>query len=310
MSAYARAVRFDAYGEREVLYLADVPMPEPGPGEVVVKVRAAAVNPFDSLLRSGVVRDHFPLNFPAAQGMDLAGVVVAVGAGVSGRSVGDQVLGWSPDRSAHATHVAVPVARLLTLPSELSWEAAGSLHMVGSTAYASARAVEAKPGETVVVSAATGGVGSFLVQLLVHEGVRVLGIASPGNAGWLQRHGVVPVPYGDGLLDRLRQAAGPDGVDAFIDLHGPIYLDIALALGVAPHRVQTTAAMERAAQIGARADGRHNATDRAIQIELVDLVASGAVEIPIAATYPLDRVIDAYAELERGHTRGKIVLLP
>jgi NADPH:quinone reductase len=310
MNRMARAVRFDQYGDRDVLHLAEVPLPEPGPGEVVVEVRAAAVNPFDTVIRSGVIRDLFPVDFPSGQGSDLAGVVVSVGEGADGFTFGDEVLGWTPGPSAQATHVAVPAAQLVAKPHQLSWEAAGSLHMVGSTAYAAVRAVAPRPGETVVVSAAAGGVGTFLVQMLTSQGVRVLGIASPANAEWLEKHGVIPVPYGDGLRERLKQAAGTDGIDAFIDLYGPEYLDLAVALGVPPDRIQTTVAMERAAEIGAKTDGRHNATAREIQVELVDLVASGAVEIPIAATYPLDRVADAFRELEQRHTRGKIVLIP
>ncbi|MEH0580668.1 MULTISPECIES: NADP-dependent oxidoreductase [Streptomyces] len=310
MNRTARTVRFDQYGDRDVLYVTDIPMPEPGPADVVVEVRAAGVNPFDTMLRSGVVRDLFPVDFPSRQGSDLAGVVVAVGAEADGLAVGDEVLGWTPVSSAQATHVAVPAAHLVAKPPQLSWEVAGSLHMVGATAYAAARAVAPQPGETVAVSAAAGGVGSFLVQMLTGRGVRVLGIASAANAEWLEKHGVIPVPYGDGLRERLEQAAGTGGIDAFIDLYGPSYLDLALALGVGPNRIQTTVAMQRAAEIGARADGRHNATAREILVELVDLAASGAVEIPIAATYPLDQVADAFAELEQRHTRGKIVLIP
>lgn len=310
MNRTAQAVRFDQYGDRDALYVTDVPMPEPEPGEVVVEVRAAAINPFDAVLRSGVARHLFPLDFPSGQGSDLAGVVVAVGAEAGGLAVGDEVLGWTPAAGAHATHLAVPADRLVAKPPQVSWEVAGALHMVGATAYAAARAVAVQPRETVAVSAAAGGVGSFLVQMLTDRGVRVLGIASPANAEWLDEHGVIPVPYGDGLRERLEQAAGAGGIDAFIDLYGPEYLDLAVALGVKPDRIQTTVAMERAAEIGARTDGRHNATAREILVELVDLVASGAVEIPIAATYPLDRVADAFAELEQRHTRSKIVLVP
>ncbi|MER5183743.1 NADP-dependent oxidoreductase [Streptomyces sp. NPDC002896] len=310
MNPQARAVRFDRYGDRDVLYLTEVPMPQPGPGEVVVEVRAAGINPFDTMIRSGVIRDLFPVDFPSGQGSDLAGVVVALGAGVDELAVGDEVLGWTPGPSAQATHVAVPTAQLVAKPPQLSWEAAGSLHMVGATAYAAARAVAPRPGETVAVSAAAGGVGTFLVQLLLGQGVRVLGITSPANAEWLEKHGVVPVPYGEGLRERLEQAAGASGVDVFIDLYGPEYLDLAVALGLPPDRIQTTVAMERAAEIGAKTDGRHNATAREILVELVDLVASGSVELPVAATYPLDRVADAFAELERRHTRGKIALIP
>lgn len=310
MNRTAQAVRFDQYGDRDALYVADVPMPEPGAGEVVVEVRAAGINPFDTMIRSGVIRDLFPVDFPSGQGGDLAGVVTAVGAEVEALAVGDEVLGWTPTAGAHATHLVVPAIHLVAKPPRVSWEAAGSLHMVGATAYASLSAVGPQPGETVAVSAAAGGVGSFLVQMLTGRDVRVLGIASPANAEWLDRHGVVPVPYGDGLRERLEQVAGAGGIDAFIDLYGPEYLDLAVDLGIKPDRIQTTVAMERAAEIGARTDGRHNATARDILVELVDLVASGAVEIPIAATYPLDRVTDAFAELEQRHTHGKIVLIP
>ncbi|MGW0707941.1 NADP-dependent oxidoreductase [Streptomyces sp. NPDC002643] len=310
MNRTAQAVRFDQYGERDVLYIADVPMPEPTPGEVVIEVRAAGINPFDTMIRSGVIRDLFPVTFPSAQGNDLAGVVTAIGARVDGVAVGDEVLGWTPGGATQATHVAVPAAQLVAKPPQVSWEVAGSLHMAGATAYAALRAVAPQPGETVAVSAAAGGVGSFLVQLLTARGVRVLGIASSANAEWLDKHGVIPVPYGDGLRERLEHAAGAHGIDAFIDLYGPEYLDLAVELGVKPDRIQTTVAMQRAAEIGARTDGRHNATAREILVELVGLVSSGAVEPPIAATYPLHRVTDAFAELEQRHTRGKIVLIP
>lgn len=310
MNTHARAVRFDSYGRHDALYLTDVPMPEPGPEEVVVQIRAASINPFDTLIRSGIVRDLFPVPFPSGQGSDLAGVVVAVGAEVEALAAGDEVLGWTPGPSAHATHVAVPANQLVAKPDHMSWEVAGSLQMVGSTAYAAIRAVAPEPGETVAVSAAAGGVGTVLVQMLVRQGVRVLGIASPTNTEWLVNHGVSPVPYGDGLRERLHAAAGQQGLDAFIDLYGPEYLDLALALGVPPDRIETTVSMERAAEIGAKTDGRHNATSHEVLVELVELVASGAVELPIAATYPLERVADAFAVLDRRHTRGKIVLIP
>ena len=132
----------------------------------------------------------------------------------------------------------VPVDQLIHKPRQLSWEVAGSLYVVGATAYAAVRAVAPQPGETVAVSAAAGGVGSLVVQLLALRDVRVLGIASSGNAEWLRAHGVVPVEYGDGLAERLRQAA-PDGIDAFIDLFGPDYVQLAVDLGVPPERVDT-----------------------------------------------------------------------
>jgi NADPH:quinone reductase-like Zn-dependent oxidoreductase len=306
----ARAVRFDTYGDRDVLRLTDIPMPEPGPGQVVVAVRATAVNPFDTMLRLGVLHELFPATFPSAQGSDLAGIVTAVAPDVESFTVGDEVLGWAPEPGAHATHVAVPATHLAAKPANLSWESAGSLHMAAATAYASIQAVAPRAGETVAISAASGGVGTIAVQLLTHRGVRVLGIASEASAPWLAKYGAIPVAYGDGLRERLVEAAGREGIDAFIDLAGPEYLDLAVELGIPAERIQTTVSMDRAAQIGAKTDGRHNAATPEVLAELVALAAAGAVEVPVTSTYPLDRVADAFAQLEGRHARGKIALVP
>ena len=203
----SRAVRFDHYGDRSVLYVTDVPIPTPESGEVVVEVKAAAINPGEAAIRSGALQSRFPATFPSGEGSDLAGVVYAVGEGVDGFAVGDPVLGFSFRRSSHATYVSVPTTQLIRKPPELSWEAAGSLYVVGCTAYAAVRAVDPKEGETVAVSAAAGGVGTVVVQLLALRHSRVLGIASAANADWLRSHDAIPVPYGDGLAQRLRDAA-------------------------------------------------------------------------------------------------------
>ncbi|OBH11293.1 NADP-dependent oxidoreductase [Mycobacterium sp. E1747] len=308
-AAAARAVRFDRYGGREVLYVADVDMPRPGPGEVVVEIRAAGINPGEAAIRSGAMHEMFPATFPSGEGSDLAGVVTEVGPGVGEFAVGDEVLGFSFRRSSHATHAAVPVGQLIGKPPQLSWEVAGSLYVVGATAYAAVRAVAPQPDETVGVSAAAGGVGSIAVQLLVRREARVLGIAGPGNADWLRAHGVTPIPYGDGLADRLREAA-PSGIDAFIDLFGPDYVQLAVDLGVPPERIDTIISFQKAAEVGAKTEGSAEASTPEVLAEMADLVASGAIDFEVAATYPLDRVADAYEELEKRHTRGKIVLLP
>src|SRR6201995_944334 len=184
-ASVARAVRFDRYGGRDVLYVTDIDVPTPGPGEVLVEVRAAGINPGEAAIRSGAMQEIFPATFPSGEGSDLAGVVVEVGGDVSDFAVGDEVLGFSFQRSSHATHTVVRVDQLIRKPAQLSWEVAGSLYVVGATAYAAVRAVGAQPGETVAVSAAAGGVGSIVVQLLVLGKARVLGIAGPGNADWL-----------------------------------------------------------------------------------------------------------------------------
>lgn len=305
----SRAVLFDRYGGRDVLYVADVPMPTPAAGEVVVAVKAAAINPGEAAIRSGALKDRFPATFPSGEGSDLAGIVVAVGDGVDDFAVDDAVLGFSWSRSSQASHVSVPVSQLIHKPPELSWEVAGSLYVVGCTAYAAVRAIDAKAGETVAVSAAAGGVGTIVVQLLALRDVLILGIASPSNAEWLQSHGAVAVPYGEGLAERLK-AAAPDGIDAFIDLFGPEYVQLAVDLGLPRDRIETIASFEKAQELGVKADGSGTASTPEVLTEMAGLVASGAIEIPIAATYPLDRVADAFEELERRHTRGKIVLVP
>jgi NADPH2:quinone reductase len=305
----ARAVRFDRYGGLDVLYVADVEPPEPAAGELVVAVRAAGINPGEAAIRTGALADRWPASFPSGQGSDLAGAVGAVGATVSQFAVGDEVLGWSWERSSQAELVAIPEEQLIAKPPQLSWEVAGSLYVVGVTAYAAARAVEAGPGDTVAVSAAAGGVGSVVVQLLKVRGADVVGIASERNHEWLRAKGVIPVAYGDGLGDRVR-AAAPKGVDAFIDLFGPDYVQLAVDLGVAPERINTIIAYEKAGEMGAKAEGSGTATTTEVLAEMAALVAAGRIEIPIAATYPLDEVRAAYEQLEKRQTHGKIVLIP
>ncbi len=305
----SRAVRFDRYGDRDVLYIADVETPEPPSGEVLVEVRAAAINPGEAAIREGALAQMFPATFPSGEGSDLAGVVTAVGDGVSEFAVGEEVLGWSWRRSSHAEYVAVPVTQLIPKPAQLSWEVAGSLYVIACTAYAAVRAVGAGRGDTVAVSAAAGGVGSVVVQLLASKGATVLAIASPANHDWLTAHGAIPVPYGEGLAERLR-AAAPNGIDAFIDLFGPQYVELAVELGVDPSRIETIIAREKAKEVGAKVEGSGDASTTDVLSEMAELVASGQIEIPIAATYPLEQVRDAFAELEQRHTHGKIVLIP
>ena len=308
-SIHMQAVRFDRYGGRDELYLADLPMPVPSAGEVLVQVRAAGINPGETNIRSGALRDRFPATFPSGQGSDLAGVVTGLGPKVVDFAVGDEVLGFSWTRSSHATFAAVPTSQLIRKPPQLTWEAAGALYVVGCTAFAAVRAIELEQGDTVAVSAAAGGVGTVVVQLLAARGANVLGIASPGNADWLTAHGAIPVSYGDGLVDRLRSAA-PGGIDAFIDLFGPEYVELAVALGIARNRIETIIGFAKAQELGTKADGSTTASNTDVLTEMATLVATGAIEIPIAATFPLSRVVDAFELLEQRHTRGKIVLIP
>jgi NADPH:quinone reductase-like Zn-dependent oxidoreductase len=300
-----RAVRFHEYGGIDVLRVDEVPVPEPGEGQALVAVRAAAINPGEAKIREGVFHAQWPATFPSGEGSDLAGVVAAVGAGVEAVAPGDEVIGFTDARASHAEHVVVEAANLTAKPAGVPWEVAGSLAVAGSTALACVRAVAPQAGETVAVAGAAGGVGSLVVQLARRAGARVVGIASPVQHEWLAAHGVEPVAYGDGLAERLREAR----VDAFVDTVGGGYVALAIELGVAPDRVNTVADRPAAQAHGAKTEGSE-IKSAPVLAELAALVAAGELEVPVAATFPLDEVRAAYELLARGHVRGKIVLLP
>ncbi|MFD7342302.1 NADP-dependent oxidoreductase [Streptomyces violascens] len=303
-----KAVRFDEYGGIDVLRLEDVPLAEPAAGEVLVRVKAAGINPGEAKIREGVLHDRWPATFPSGQGSDLAGIVVDAGDGVEQFAVGDEVLGFTDLRASHAKYVVAKAAELAPRPAGVPWEVAGSLYVAGATAYAAVRAVELKPGDTVAVSGAAGGVGSIAVQLARHAGAEVIGIASPANHSWLTSHGVTPIAYGSGLADRLRKTT--DGIDAFIDTYGEGYVKLALDLGVSAARIDTIIDFQAVEEHGVKAEGSASAADIGVVAELASLVADGALEVPIAAVFPLDEIHAAFTQLEQGHTRGKIVLAP
>ncbi|MBS1886640.1 MAG: NADP-dependent oxidoreductase [Actinobacteria bacterium] len=304
-----RAVQLDEYGGLDVLTVREVELREVGKEDVVVAVKAAAINPGEAAIRKGLMAKKFPAKFPSGQGSDLAGIVTEVGIDVEGFAPGDEVLGWSWERSSQAEACVVPAEQLIRKPAGLSWEAAGSLYVACVTAFAAVRAVDIAAGDTVVVSAAAGGVGTIVVQLLGIAGANVVGLASEDHHNWLRAKGVTPVTYGEGVLQRLLEAT-PDGIDAFIDLDGPEYVDLAVELGVPAAKIETIIAFERAAEIGAKAEGSNEASTPEILGEMAELVAAGKIEVPIAATYPLDEVREAFEQVEARHTLGKIVLIP
>jgi len=304
-------VRFDQYGDIDVLEVRDVDKPVPANGEVLVEVKAVGINPGEAMIRRGALHDRWPSTFPSGQGSDLAGVVAAVGPGVNTVAVGDEVLGFTENRASQAQFVAVPAGQLTAKPPQVPWEVAGALFVAGTTAYAAVRAVALKPGDTVAVAGATGGVGTIAVQLAKRAGATVLGIAGPSNDDWLTAHGVVPVNYGDGLANRLRDAA-PDGrIDAFLDFFGGSYVELAVTdLGVDPERVDTIIDFPAIERFGVKGEGNADASEASVLAELATLIAAGELEVPVAEMYPLDRVQEAYRTLEQRHTRGKIVLRP
>jgi NADPH:quinone reductase-like Zn-dependent oxidoreductase len=302
-----KAVQLSAYGGLDQLTIVDVPKPEPAAGEVVVRVVAAGTNPGEISIRKGYLKDMYPKAFPFGQGTDFAGRVDAVGAGITEFTPGDEVMGWTEERSSQAEYVRSSPARLIPKPPTLDWYRAGSLDVAGTTAIAAVRAVGLKSGDVVAVSGAAGGVGSLAVQLARRTGARVLGIASADNGTFLQSVGVEQVAYGDGLADRLR-AAAPKGVDAFIDLFGGVYLDLAMQLGIKPDRINTIIDFANAKKYATKSDGSGAANSREALASIANLIAWGEIVMPIAAIYPFAKYKDAYTELARRKARGKIVL--
>jgi NADPH:quinone reductase-like Zn-dependent oxidoreductase len=303
------AVRFERYGDVDVLQVVEVPRPVPEDGQVVVRVKAASINPGEAAIRRGLLHERWPATFPSGQGSDLAGVVEELGPGVTGVAVEDEVIGFTHDRASQAELVAVDASHLTPRPAAVPWEVAGALFVAGATAYAAVRAVAPDEADTVVVSGAAGGVGTIAGQLAHLAGAAVLGLASPPHHSWLRAHGIVPVEYGDGVERRIWDAAGGP-VNAFIDTFGGGYVGLAVSLGIAPERIDTIADYAAAERYGAKTDGNMAGARAQVLAELAGLIESGSLEVPIARTYPLAEVRDAYRELEQRHTLGKIVLLP
>ena len=231
-----RSVIFRRYGGPEVLEIVDAPRPKAPKGQFVVHVVAAALNPGEARIREGEFAAQWPAQFPEGQGNDFAGEVAEVGDGTSGLAVGDEVIGFAP-RAAHADFVVVARDSLARKPAELSWSQAACIAGAASTAWAAVEAVDPQPGETVVVSAAAGGVGVVAAQLTRLRGARVIGTSGASNFDLLRSLRVEPILYGRGLGERLA-AAAPSGVDAYIDNFGDGNVEIALVVGVPPGRDQ------------------------------------------------------------------------
>ncbi|TPW75679.1 NADP-dependent oxidoreductase [Schumannella soli] len=303
-----KAVRFDRYGGTEVLEVREVADGVPGSGQVSVSVVSAGINPGEIAIREGAFAKTWPAAFPSGQGSDFAGVVEIVGEGVTSVKAGDHVIGFGDDRSSHAEQVVIGADRVVPKPAALDWDVAGSLYVIGTTAEAALRAVDPQAGETVVVAGATGGVGYLLAQLVKARGARVIGTAGPANFAALEAIGVEPVEYGERQEADIR-ALAPEGVDAYLDCFGSGNLDIALALGVAPERINTIIDFANVERTGAHGAGMSTVKDIApVLSALAERLAAGELIVPIRRRYPLDLVREAYDELATRHGLGKIVL--
>ncbi len=300
------AIVFDRFGGPDVLELRERRLPEPGPGQVRVVVRAAGVNPFDAKVRSGAMEQVFRTALPSTPGGDVAGVVDAVGQGVENLRRGDEVFGWA-DTGSYAEYALA--TRAAPKPAVLDWAAAAALPTSGEAALRGLDLLEVGGADTVLVNGAAGGVGSFAVQLAARRGATVLGTASDGNHEFLRQLGAIPVAYGSGLVDRVR-AAAPRGVDAVFDVAGRGGLPDAIELRGGTNRI-VTIADPAADALGVRVS-YGTAQDQTVDVleQLAGRASKGDLLVEIAATFPLAAAVQAHELLETGHVRGKVVLLP
>jgi len=307
-----------AFGGPEVLAVVDEELPEPGPGQVSVELRAVGTNPVDYKLFSGSFgADESQLPMPL--GSEAAGVVTAVGEGAEGPGgpirVGDHVILFRA-RGAYASNLVVGAEAVMPKPEALSFEEASGLMLTGTTAVHALHVTGVGAGDTVVVHGASGGVGLMAVQLALADGARVIGTAAAPGHAYLRRLGAEPVTYGEGLYERIT-ALAPNGVDASIDTVGTDEaVAVSVALGVDRARIVTIAGFQRGFELGIKVIGGAPGADpgtevrSAARMELVKRAEAGTLSVLIAATYPLADAAEALRRLARGHTHGKIVLIP
>ena len=308
----SRAVIYEQFGGPEVLEVRDVPEPHPGEGEIRVRVTAAGLNPMDwGISARPEAAARFGVTLPAGFGCDLAGVVDEVGTGVEGYAVGDRVYGGAMAKAV-ADFAIVPAApaalyRLMPTPDGISDEAAAALPTPGLAAAAALGAIGLQSDDAALIGGAAGGVGVLAVQLARLAGARVIGTASPSTFGFLRELGAEPVEYGPGLADRVR-AIAPEGITAATDLFGTETAEAALALGVSPDRISTIAAGPNPPN-GVRPTGGFEATPADLE-RITEAMIAGEITVPIAATFPIERIRDAVALQAGRHVHGKVVVTP
>ncbi|MFH9228152.1 NADP-dependent oxidoreductase [Streptomyces lydicus] len=303
-----KAISAKRYGDPDVLEYGDQPDPKVGPDSVLTRVKAAGVNPVDWKVLAGYLDPMVDAHFPLIPGWDVAGVVEALGADVPEYEVGDEVIGYvRKDEIQHGTYaelVAAPVRTLARKPAALDWQQAAGLPLAGLTAYQASRRVGTAAGETALVHAAAGGVGSLAVQILVAQGVRVIGTASERNHDFLRSLGAEPVTYGEGLADRVR-ALAPEGVDVALDFVGGGVVDVSQELLKDRGRVASIADGEVTQKGGHLVWVR---PDSAGLTALGALADAGKLTVHVDAVFPLSEAAEALRRSQEGRTRGKIVL--
>ncbi|MFI5978942.1 NADP-dependent oxidoreductase [Streptomyces sp. NPDC051452] len=304
-----KAISYSRYGGPEVLEYGEVRDPKVGPDTVLVKVRAAAVNPVDWKCREGHLDGILDAVFPVITGWDVSGVVVQPGASVTEFAVGDEVIGYVREdflsRGTFAEYVAAPVRTLARKPRNLPFEEAAGLPLAGLTAFQTlTKVMKVKEGETVLVHAAAGGVGSIAVQLAAHLGARVIGTASEYNHDYVRSLGAEPVTYGEGLAERVR-ALAPAGVDAALDTIGGQTTKTSADLLTPEGRLVSIADPEVVSYGGLYYFVRPDTDDLT---RLSELTEEGVVSVHVSQAFPLERAAEAQRLNQEGPTRGKIVV--
>jgi NADPH:quinone reductase len=313
----ASVVVATGYGGPEVLTVVSEPVGTPGPGEARVLVRAAGVNPIDYKVYSGAFGKDLA-RLPMRLGSEVSGVVAETGPDAIGPAgpirAGDEVIGYRVS-GAYASELIADAQSLVPKPAELGWAQAAGLMLTGATAWHCLVVTAITDSDTVLMHGAAGGVGTMAVQLAVGRGATVIATASPGRHVFLRGLGAIPVEYGPGLADRVRDAA-PGGVDAALDLVGTgEAIDVSLELVPDRARIVTIAAPARAGQIGIKAVGGGPGADpgaevrSAARIELADLADQSKLRVFVSQTFPLADAAAAHRAIMNGHTEGKIALI-
>jgi NADPH:quinone reductase-like Zn-dependent oxidoreductase len=299
-----RALQFTTYGGPEVVEWADAPEPHAGPGQVRIAVRAASVNPIDWKAFGGMLAGGQPMSGTGYLGYDAAGVVDEVGEGVTGVSVGDDVIGRGQNTQAEYALLDSWAAK----PSSVDWAVGAAAGVSGETSERVLRLLGVKADDTLFVDGGAGGVGAVAVQVALARGARVIASASEANHDYLREIGATPVLYGDGLVDRVRAAAGGP-VDAVLDVAGQTPAEDLVSIAPEPAQVVSIANFA-AGEAGARVTGGGPDSEPMKALaEIAELLAQNKVVIKVQ-TFPFARAAEAFAISQGGHVRGKLVLVP
>jgi NADPH:quinone reductase-like Zn-dependent oxidoreductase len=298
-----KAIRYSRFGGPEVMVLAELPDPRPGPGQIRIAVRAAGVNPIDWKMRSGTRGG----DLPQTTGREVAGVVDELGDRVTDAAVGDEVFGFAAGGGG-AAELALS-GDYAPIPPSLDFARAAGLAVAVETAVRTLDLLGVGEGTTLLVNGAAGAVGSAAVQIAVDRGARVIGTASPGNHDYLRSLGAEPTTYENGLVERVRRLA-PGGVDAALDAAGGGALPALVEVAGDSQHVVTVADYAGAEATGARFSGGLG-TVRAVHAlkDIGELIETGRFTMPVAQTFPLEQIAEAHRLSEAGHVRGKFVLL-